>query len=62
MIKNLREAIIKRSQLKTSTLQLSRKFTLFQGQNNFYSKLYNKEGKKYYLTVTDCIMYWKAKL
>ena len=62
MIKNLREAIMKRSWLKTSTLQLSRKFTIIQGQNKFCSKLCNKERKKYYLTVTNCKTFWKAKL
>ena len=48
MIKNLRKAIMKRSQLKTKYFKTNtaQSFQLYKKQNNFCSKLYQKEIKK----------------
>ena len=71
MTKNLRKAIMKRSQLKTKYFKTNtaESLRLYKKQNNFCSKLYKKERKKerkkYYSSLklnktTDNKAFWKT--
>ena len=67
MTKALREAIMKRSELKSKYFknQTGHDFKIYKKQKNYCSKLYKKERKKYYsnmnlTNLNDNRRFWKA--